>query len=78
MNSVLQWLDEVVICWLMQVFHAKHSNPDEMHTEALESGKTSDAIQSLKVKLTFYVYENYALSIIHQFFSIIIGKMKKT
>ncbi|XP_061396774.1 anaphase-promoting complex subunit 2 [Musca vetustissima] len=71
LKNLLTWLDDVVICWLMQVFHNKvSSDPDAMHTD--DNSKSSDVIQSLKVKLTFYVYENYALSVIDQFFSIII------
>ncbi|XP_073846861.1 anaphase promoting complex subunit morula [Musca autumnalis] len=71
LKNLLTWLDDVVISWLMQVFHSKVSNdPDAMHTD--DNSKSSDVIQSLKVKLTFYVYENYALSVIDQFFSIII------
>lgn len=57
----------------MQIFHAKPKTENEMHTEDELASKNSDVIQSLKVKLTFYVYENFALSVIDQFFSIIIG-----
>lgn len=57
----------------MEIFHT--NSPDEEMDVDTESGsKNSDVIQSLKVKLTFYVYENFALSVIDQFFSIIIGK----
>lgn len=70
LKFLLQWLDDVVIMWLMQVFH-KTSEPEAMHID--NSSKASDTIQSLKVKLTFEIYENYAISIIDQFFSIIIG-----
>lgn len=70
LKFLLQWLDDVVIMWLMQVFH-KASEPEAMHID--DSSKASDTIQSLKVKLTFEIYENYAISIIDQFFSIIIG-----
>ncbi|XP_011291981.1 anaphase-promoting complex subunit 2 [Musca domestica] len=71
LKNLLTWLEDVVICWLMQVFHSKVSaDPDAMHTD--DGSKSTDVIQSLKVKLTFYVYENYALSVIDQFFSIII------
>uniref|UniRef100_A0A1I8P1Z1 Anaphase-promoting complex subunit 2 n=1 Tax=Stomoxys calcitrans TaxID=35570 RepID=A0A1I8P1Z1_STOCA len=70
LKALLTWLDDVVISWLMQVFHSKSLASDAMHID--DSSRTSDAIQSLKVKLTFYVYENYAISVIDQFFSIII------
>ncbi|XP_065366967.1 anaphase-promoting complex subunit 2 [Calliphora vicina] len=71
LKILLTWLDEVVIKWLMQIFHSS-PNDDEMDTDSETGGKNADVIQSLKVKLTFYVYENFALSVINQFFSIII------
>lgn len=58
----------------MQIFHANSNDDNEMDTDVECNSKHSDVIQSLKVKLTFYVYENFALSVIDQFFSIIIGK----
>lgn len=57
----------------MQIFHS-NPNENEMDTDSEAGNKNTDVIQSLKVKLTFYVYENFALSVIDQFFSIIIGK----
>ncbi|KNC22283.1 hypothetical protein FF38_12910 [Lucilia cuprina] len=71
LKTLLMWLDDVVIKWLMQIFHTNASD-DEMDIDADAGNKNSDVIQSLKVKLTFYVYENFALSVIDQFFSIII------
>lgn len=58
----------------MQIFHANSNDDNEMDTDVELDSKHTDVIQSLKVKLTFYVYENFALSVIDQFFSIIIGK----
>lgn len=57
----------------MEIFHT-NSSDEEMDVDTESGSKNSDVIQSLKVKLTFYVYENFALSVIDQFFSIIIGK----
>ncbi|KAM7342596.1 anaphase promoting complex subunit morula isoform 2-T4 [Cochliomyia hominivorax] len=71
LKTLLTWLDDVVIKWLMEIFHT-NSVDEDMEIDAESEGKNSDVIQSLKVKLTFYVYENFALSVIDQFFSIII------
>lgn len=58
----------------MRIFHANSNDDNEMDTDIDLDTKNSEVIQSLKVKLTFYVYEHFALSVIDQFFSIIIGK----
>uniref|UniRef100_A0A1A9ZZH8 Anaphase-promoting complex subunit 2 n=1 Tax=Glossina pallidipes TaxID=7398 RepID=A0A1A9ZZH8_GLOPL len=70
-QSLFTWLEDVIITWLRDIFHV---DPLDESVEKMECAdtKTASAIQGLKVKLTFFVYENFALSIIEQFFSIII------
>ncbi|XP_053963904.1 anaphase-promoting complex subunit 2 [Anastrepha ludens] len=60
------WLDETVINWLKKIFSYTCTN-----SEAKDSN-TINIIKGFKVKLTYFLYENVALSIIEQFFSIII------
>ncbi|XP_039955850.1 anaphase-promoting complex subunit 2 [Bactrocera neohumeralis] len=60
------WLDETIINWLRKIF--SHVC---MHSQTPETC-TSNIIKGFKVKLTYFLYEHFALSIIEQFFSIII------
>ncbi|XP_036224796.2 anaphase-promoting complex subunit 2 isoform X2 [Bactrocera oleae] len=60
------WLDETIINWLRKIF--SHIC---IHSQTPETS-TSNIIKGFKVKLTYFLYENLALSIIEQFFSIII------
>ncbi|XP_067629026.1 anaphase-promoting complex subunit 2 isoform X2 [Eurosta solidaginis] len=56
------WLNETVINWLRKIFSQ----------DATSDVNTLNIINGFKVKLTYFLYENVALSITEQFFSIII------
>lgn len=55
------------MAWLVRIFTEWKSNDTSVE-------KVSEIIQTFKVKLTYFMYENFAQSVISQFFSIIIGK----
>ncbi|XP_036332721.1 anaphase-promoting complex subunit 2 isoform X2 [Rhagoletis pomonella] len=63
LRQLEMWLDDTVINWLKKIFS---------HTHADSHTNTINFIKGFKVKLTYFLYENVALSIIEQFFSIII------
>lgn len=59
--SLERWLDTIVLSWLKRIYE--------------ESGERADhLVAHFKVKLSSYLYEKYASTIIEQFFNIIIGE----
>uniref|UniRef100_W8C8Q2 Anaphase-promoting complex subunit 2 n=1 Tax=Ceratitis capitata TaxID=7213 RepID=W8C8Q2_CERCA len=66
LRQLENWLDETVISWLRKVF-----SPTCLNT-SVNDAETTNIVKGFKVKLTYFLYENVALSIIEQFFSIII------
>lgn len=63
------WLEQNALNWLTHIY-----NMGSLHITAAETQKI---VNGFKVKLSYYLYETYANTIIDQFFNIIIGKQKK-
>ncbi|EDW92444.1 anaphase-promoting complex subunit 2 [Drosophila yakuba] len=60
------WLSDVIMSWLTNIFTEWKSKDSISDIEVPES------VKSFKVKLTYFMYETFAQSVIGQFFSIII------
>ncbi|XP_017013477.2 anaphase-promoting complex subunit 2 [Drosophila takahashii] len=60
------WLSDVIMSWLTNIFTEWKSKDSVTDMEVPES------VKSFKVKLTYFMYETFAQSVIGQFFSIII------
>ncbi|XP_033155870.1 anaphase-promoting complex subunit 2 [Drosophila mauritiana] len=60
------WLSDVIMSWLTNIFTEWKSKDSITDIEVPES------VKSFKVKLTYFMYETFAQSVIGQFFSIII------
>ncbi|EDV56914.1 anaphase-promoting complex subunit 2 [Drosophila erecta] len=60
------WLSDVIMSWLTNIFTEWKSKDSIGDIEVPES------VKSFKVKLTYFMYETFAQSVIGQFFSIII------
>lgn len=64
-----KWLKTIVLNWLTRIYN--HGSLEISKTDK----KTQDGVQVFQVKLTYFLYETYAKTIIEQFFNIIIGKL---
>ncbi|KAH8233030.1 hypothetical protein KR026_003362 [Drosophila bipectinata] len=60
------WLSEVIMTWLTNIFTQWKSK------DSIQDEEVPASVQSFKVKLTYFMYETFAQSVISQFFSIII------
>ncbi|XP_016992187.1 anaphase-promoting complex subunit 2 [Drosophila rhopaloa] len=60
------WLSDVIMSWLTNIFTEWKTKDSISDIEVPES------VKSFKVKLTYFMYETFAQSVIGQFFSIII------
>ncbi|XP_037945697.1 anaphase-promoting complex subunit 2-like [Teleopsis dalmanni] len=65
LKKLEMWLDEVVLSWLAKTF-----NKNSLHID--ENEKSENFVQCFRVKLTYFLYETFAHSVIEQFFNIII------
>ncbi|XP_029730420.2 anaphase-promoting complex subunit 2 [Aedes albopictus] len=66
MESLERWLNTVVLQWLTRIYNRGSLSI------GTGNGKIEEAIRNFQTKLSFYLYENYANTIIEQFFGIII------
>ncbi|XP_017045172.1 anaphase-promoting complex subunit 2 [Drosophila ficusphila] len=60
------WLSDVIMSWLTNIFTEWKSK------DSINGQEVPDSVKSFKVKLTYFMYETFAQSVIGQFFSIII------
>ncbi|XP_017018674.1 anaphase-promoting complex subunit 2 [Drosophila kikkawai] len=60
------WLSDVIMSWLANIFSEWKAK------DCMSEDDAPAPVQSFKVKLTYYMYETFAQSVIGQFFSIII------
>lgn len=65
-ESLERWLNTVVLQWLTRIYNRGSLSIAPGNT------KIEEAINNFQTKLSFYLYENYANTIIDQFFGIII------
>ncbi|XP_065075533.1 anaphase-promoting complex subunit 2 [Ochlerotatus camptorhynchus] len=64
--SLERWLNTIVLQWLTRIYNRGSL------TITPGNSKIEEAISNFQTKLSFYLYENYANTIIDQFFGIII------
>ncbi|XP_037715596.1 anaphase-promoting complex subunit 2 [Drosophila subpulchrella] len=60
------WLSDVIMSWLTNIFTEWKSK------DSISDAEVPESVKSFKVKLTYFMYETFAQSVIGQFFSIII------
>ncbi|EDX08477.1 anaphase-promoting complex subunit 2 [Drosophila simulans] len=60
------WLSDVIMSWLTNIFTEWKSK------DSINDIEVPESVKSFKVKLTYFMYETFAQSVIGQFFSIII------
>ncbi|XP_017070448.1 anaphase-promoting complex subunit 2 [Drosophila eugracilis] len=60
------WLSEVIMPWLRNIF------TEWKPKDSISDPEVPDSVKSFEVKLTYFMYETFAQSVIGQFFSIII------
>ncbi|KAH8413693.1 hypothetical protein KR222_004108 [Zaprionus bogoriensis] len=65
LKQLESWINDIVISWLIRIF-------TEWKPKDVLQEKDSEFVQTFKVKLTYFMYETFAQSVISQFFSIII------
>jgi len=66
---IFQWMQDTIIVWLITIFNYGNRIINE------NDFKTKSVIDGFKIKLLYFLYENYANIIIDQFFNIIIGNL---
>ncbi|XP_017147591.2 anaphase-promoting complex subunit 2-like [Drosophila miranda] len=66
LKQLEKWLADVIMTWLKSIF------TDWQNKDSAKELEVPSSVQSFKVKLTYYMYETFAQSVIGQFFSIII------
>ncbi|XP_043948396.1 anaphase-promoting complex subunit 2 [Drosophila biarmipes] len=60
------WLSDVIMSWLTNIF------TEWKCKDSISDSEVPESVKSFKVKLTYFMYETFAQSVIGQFFSIII------
>jgi anaphase-promoting complex subunit 2 len=63
-----KWLNTIVLQWLVRIFNKGSLKLDD------KNSKIAEAVKNFQIKLNYFLYEEYANTIIDQFFNIIIGE----